>query len=178
MAKKLVKKKPVKAKRLPIVGKWLGCGAYKDCYELGKSRVALLSKEYEEYTFKKDYQLLKKLEKLKLPSVKARFGKVMKGRRIRNAIILPKYDHGGVRVSGHQTDKIKKEHHKQLVKIYKGIKKHKMVMSDMQFLIRDGAKPEIVLTDPNYIDFDIDPRNNYNLSDLEYYFKLKGVRYK
>lgn len=118
------------------------------------------------------------MEALGIPVVKARLGLVKKDKKRRKAIILPRYDEGGVRPSSLSDYRLNKTHKKQLRAIYNAIKKKKVDISDLQFLVRHGRKSHIVVTDPNGVDYNVHPEHNYSLGDLSDVMAEMRIRFK
>lgn len=173
--------KKKKIVRVPVAGKRLGTGAYKSCYAIGKTRAALVAC-YCDYRFLlRDFNLLKDLEALGVPVVKAKIGIIkLEGKR-RRAIILPRYDFGGLRAATLPHSRLNRTHKKQLVTIYNAIKEKGLYMPDMQFLLRHGKKSEIVLADPNgceTADCYTSPISNYNLKELGEAMKTMGIAFE
>lgn len=172
--------KKKKIVRVPVAGKRLGTGAYKSCYAIGKTKAALVAC-YCDYRFLlRDFNLLKDLESLGVPVVKAKLGVIkLEGKR-RKAIILPRYDEGGVRAASLPHLRLNRTHKKQLVTIYNAIKAKGLYMPDMQFLLRRGKKSEIVLADPNGCEIsesNTTPLVNYNLKELGDIMTEMGISY-
>lgn len=160
---------------LKRLGRAFNEGAYKRCHTIvgDNKNVAVISLlQNDDKKLKTDFKLLKRLERLKIPVVKAELKHVMYRKRKRLAIVMPRYDENiridGIYKFGYDSwydVYITPAHLSKLKTIYKAIKRNKVYMFDMQFLIKNNPD-DIVLSDPGDVETKVN-KNNLNLAEIK-----------
>ncbi len=128
----------------PKVKTFLGSGRDKVCYSIPGNKVALIA---DDDTINREIKMLRRLRKAGVPVLSARVGRVLdEDGEITRALIAPKFDY---HTFGFQNCRLNAKHKKNIKKIYQAIKRHRLNLSDLQFLGKRTG--EVVVCDPGCV---------------------------